>query len=171
MGSTSENIFRQALQHRAGLWPSNASVVECFKTAQQQLNLNFTQLYTIVERDDWLYNTTKVGVPAVGKSMVCCVFVCNIWKAAGVFGNLTNEIQCAEQTLWDIFSMQIFDDAKMGNGRPDICKQYDPTNQLCQLTGNFTLNLKPDVNTRPLYAHMGERCSSLGPAYIREPGC
>jgi hypothetical protein len=171
MGSTSENIFRQALQHRAGLWPSNASVAECLMTAQQELNLNFTQLYTIVERDDWVYNTTKSGVPAVGPSMVCCVFVCNIWKAAGVFGNLTSEIQCAEQTLWDIFSMKIFDDAKMGNGRPDVCKQYDPTNQLCQLTGNFTLNLKPDLNTRPLYAHMGERCSSVGPAYIREPGC
>lgn len=171
MGATTENIFRQALQHRVGLWPGNASVVECFQTAQQQFNWNFTQLYTIVERDDWVYNTTKVGAPAVGKSMVCCVFVCNMWKAAGVFGNLTHDIQCAEQTLWDIFSMQIFDDSKMYDGRPEICKQYDPNNQLCQLTGNFTLNLKPDVNTRPLYAHMGERCSSIGPAYIREPGC
>lgn len=171
MGGTPENIFRQALQHRTGLWPGDASVLDCIMTGKQQFGYNFTDLYTIVERDDWDYNTTRNGEPSVGKAMVCCVFVCNLWKAAGVFGNLTQDIQCSEQTLWDIFSMQIFDDTKMGSGRPQICQQYDPNNQLCQLTGNFTLNLKPDVNTRPLYAHMGERCSSTGPDYIRQPGC
>jgi hypothetical protein len=171
MGGTPENIFRQALQHRVNLWPGDASVLDCLMTGQQQLSMNFTDLYMAVERDDWVYNTTKFGDAAVGRAMVCCVFVCNLWKAAGVFGNLTHEIQCGEQTLWDIFSMQIFDDTKMGSGRPEICKQYDPDNQLCQLTGNLTLYLKPDVNTRPLYAGMGERCSSKGPNYVRQPGC
>jgi hypothetical protein len=33
-------------------------------------------LLTIPENDNWLYNTTRNGEPAVGPAMVCCVFVC-----------------------------------------------------------------------------------------------
>ena len=53
------------------------------------------------EQDIWVYNTTRYDEPAVGKNMVCCVFVCNTWKAAGVFGELTDSINCGELTNWD----------------------------------------------------------------------
>mmetsp|Transcript_2380 Transcript_2380/g.2554 ORF Transcript_2380/g.2554 Transcript_2380/m.2554 type:complete len:651 (+) Transcript_2380:63-2015(+) len=171
MGSNTQNIFRQGLQHRVGVWPNDLSVTDVLQIAKTKHQQTFEDLYQMIERDEWKYNTTRNGQPIVAKSMVCCVFVCNMWKVAGAFGNLSESIQCGEQTLWDIFSMQLFDDAKMGSGRPEICQKYDPDNALCQLTGSLSVNLKPDVNTRPLYANMGERCSSLAPNYIREPGC
>ena len=42
------------------------------------------------------YNTTRYGKPAVGESMVCCVFVCHMWKAGGIFGE--NGENCGEFT-------------------------------------------------------------------------
>jgi hypothetical protein len=56
---------------------------------------------SIPEEDTWMYNTTRYGEAAVGKDMVCCVFVCNMWKAAGVFGDIASEINCGELTNWD----------------------------------------------------------------------
>lgn len=55
-----------------------------------------------MEQDGWMYNTTRYGKPAMGPSMVCCVFVCNMWKAGGVFSNIDNDFQCAELTNWDV---------------------------------------------------------------------
>lgn len=165
------NFIRQAVSHRTGIWPQQQSLVESLYYGATKLNMTFADIYTAPEQDSWMYNTTRNGVDVTAPAMVCCVFVCRMWKAGGLFGNLTDSINCGEQTLWDIYSMQNFASEKMGAGRPAICQQYDPTNQLCQLVGDFTLNLAPDVNTRPLYAHMGEKCSSVGPNYIREPGC
>lgn len=46
---------------------------------------------TIPEDDSWLYKTVRNGSNDVilGKSMVCCVFVCNMWKAGGVFDDVS----------------------------------------------------------------------------------
>ncbi len=63
------------------------------------------ELITIPELDVWDYNTTRYGEPAVGKAMVCCVFVCNSWKAAGIFGDIANEINCAEQVSFTGYSI------------------------------------------------------------------
>lgn len=65
--------------------------------------MSTTDLITIVEQDDWVYNTTRYGEPTVGKNMVCCVYVCNSWKAAGIFGD--NEVNCGEFTNWDDVSV------------------------------------------------------------------
>lgn len=49
------------------------------------------------ELDEWIFeddNGTK------GPSMVCDVFVMRMWKAAGIFGNITDQIQAAEFTNW-----------------------------------------------------------------------
>ncbi len=50
------------------------------------------QIPAIVEQDSWSYHTTKNGAPAVGPSMVCCVFVCRMWKAAGMFSSIQDQI-------------------------------------------------------------------------------
>jgi hypothetical protein len=47
-----------------------------------------------------MYHTRRNGEPAEGRSMVCCVFVCSLWKAAGVFGD--TEINCGELTNYDV---------------------------------------------------------------------
>lgn len=107
-------------------------------------------LPTIVEQDDWLYNTTRNGEPAVGKSMVCCVFVCNIWKVAGLFGDMP--LNCAEMTNLDDYSLTIFEDT------------YE------QIIGRWTLNLNK-YGTKDPYAHMAETCASLAPNYEQDPHC
>lgn len=50
-----------------------------------------------LELDSWMYNTTRYGAPVQGPSMVCCVFVCRMWLAGGLFNSIDNELQCAEQ--------------------------------------------------------------------------
>eukprot|EP00755_Sulcionema_specki_P020670 Sspe_Gene.12679::Locus_4333_Transcript_1_1_Confidence_1.000_Length_2083::g.12679::m.12679 len=100
--------------------------------------------------------------------MVCCVFVCNMWKAGGLFGDLASEINCGEQTNLDDYSLNIFNKTLMGDGRPEVCKKADPSNPLCQLVGPYTLNLN-HYNEEPIYAHMAENCPSwnqgVGPDY------
>jgi hypothetical protein len=166
-----QNFFRQALNHRVGTWPAPNPVIHSIYIAATQLNISFRELYTIPEQDAWMYNTTRNNVTTINRSMVCCVFVCAMWKAAGLFSEIGNQIQCGEQTLWDIYSMAIFDENKFNTGRPKVCQDADPTNMLCQIMGNITLHLVPDVNTRSLYPNMGQKCTSQGPQYIRSPGC
>lgn len=170
-GNSHQNFFRQGLGHRVGTWPAPNPVIHSIHVGATQLNISFRELYTLPEQDAWMYNTTRDGVPTFDRSMVCCVFVCAMWKAAGVFSEIGNQLQCGEQTLWDIYSMAIFDAAKFNTGRPQVCQEADPTNMLCQLMGNITLHLVPDVNTRTLYPNMGQTCTSQGPQYIRAPGC
>ena len=60
--------------------------------------------------------------------MVCCVFVCRLWKAAGIFGDVTDEINCGEFQNTDDYGMGIFD---KDFTRPDACAKADPANPLC----------------------------------------
>jgi hypothetical protein len=82
---------------------------------------------TIVEQDSWVYNTTRYGEPAEGAAMVCCVFVCSMWKHAGIFGDM--DFNCAEMTNIDDYSLDIFDDSSRGGQRDwriSLCGgQYD----------------------------------------------
>jgi len=159
-----DRLFLQAFNIRLGT--SGLDWAEIMMTAAQK-GLAMDSLSTVVEEDSWVYQTTRYNQSTVGPSMVCCVFVCNMWKAAGLFGDLTDEINCAEQTNFDIYSMNIFDSNYV---RPPQCVKADPNNQLCQLEGLYTLNLN-GYNTRPLYAHEDETCPSLPPAYQRPSNC
>ena len=58
--------------------------------------------------------------------MVCDVFVCELWKAAGLFGELADTIQCTEFTNFDAYTLNWFDaDYK----RPSECELADPDSQ------------------------------------------
>lgn len=114
---------------------------------------NSVDVVLIPEDDNWEYNTTRYGEPAVGKAMVCCVYVCSSWKAAGVFGDLTDEINCGEQTNWDIYSMTVH---AQGEEK--------------QIIGEYKLSLN-DYATRDLYASMGEKCDSSAPDYEKTEKC
>jgi hypothetical protein len=63
--------------------------------------LNSVDVISMPEQDAWVYNMTRYDLPAEGRNMVCCVFVCNTWKAAGVFEALKDDINCGEMTNWD----------------------------------------------------------------------
>ena len=75
-----------------------------------------------------------------------------MWKAAGVFGDLAQEINCGELTNADDVILQIF--------RGDFT----------QIAGAYTMYI-PGFNTRKPYAHMDEKCPSLAPGYERPEDC
>lgn len=60
------------------------------------------ELIQIPEQDTWRYNmTTSAGEAVQGRSMVCCVFACSMWKNAGVFGEIADDVNCEEFTNFD----------------------------------------------------------------------
>jgi len=179
MGDASENLVRQAFNHRAGT--VGLPFLDVLYTAATRqtggATRGFLDLMTMVEQDSWVYNmsrnNTLVPGPAyhMAPCMVCNVFVCHMWKAGGVFAPINNQLNCGELTLYDTYALKVFDDAKTGAGRPQICRDTDPENTLCQLIGPVTLYPKPDFNTRPMSPFFGSHCPSKGPSYERPQGC
>jgi len=121
----------------------------------------------IVERDEWTYETTRYGEPTEAEAMVCCVFVCRMWKAAGIFSPINNDVNCAEFTNYDVYSLDVFEKQ---DTRPEVCKEADPENELCQLLGDFTLILN-DYNSRKMAPRMAESCPSQAPDYTHPDFC
>lgn len=111
-----------------------------------------TDIIKMPEQDSWVYNTTRYDEPAVGRSMVCCVLVCSMWKAAGVFGDLADTINCAEATNYDDYALTVHGETYR------------------QIVGTYSLDL-PGYNTIAPYAHMHESCAALPPTYAHEAGC
>jgi len=124
-------------------------------------------LPTIVEQDNFVYNTTRNGAVADGPSMVCCVFVCHLWKAAGLFAEFDDEINCAELTNWDDYSMRVFDSNYV---RPQACVDADPDSVVCQLLGEYSMAVD-HYNSKAPFAHMGEHCPGVAPDYARPDNC
>lgn len=145
---------------------SGLGVSELFYVAGQ-MGIDADEIPTMIELDTYDYNTTRFNESAVSKSMVCCVFVCNIWKAGGVFDSIGQDLNCAELTNWDDYSLQIFDTT---SPRPAQCVAADPNNQLCQLEGEYTLELN-NYNTKVPYPHIAEHCPSLPPDYKKPSDC
>jgi hypothetical protein len=141
-------LWNPAWNKRIGT--TNLKTSDIYYTAQTQLNMDSRTIPTIVEQDSWVYDTTRNGEPAVGKSMVCCVFVCNMWKAAGMFGDL--DFNCAEMTNSDDYQLKIFEE------------EYK------QIMGKWTLELN-NYNTREPFTHMAETCASLAPDYVKSDTC
>ena len=166
MPSTADLMWRQAWALRVGEPESRLSTLEIYRKASEK-GMSLEELPTVVEQDDWIYNTTRYGKPVKGRSMVCCVFVCAMWKAAGIFEEVGDAVNCAEFVNEDVYQLNVFDDPA---NRPEACKQADPDNQVCQLMGEMTLNLNM-YNSRPMLAHMAEHCPSLAPDYERPAGC
>merc|ERR1719245_851110 len=111
--------------------------------------------------------TLNSGGAAMGPSMVCDVFVCNVYKSGGLFKGLfgldDDQFNCAEMMNNDLYGLR-----KMFNtapDRPSECVKNDPNNALCQITGDWTLNLKLD--TWDAHEHMFESCPTEAPDYAR----
>jgi len=142
------------------------SLAEVLQVADN-IGLPPEQLPVLVEQDTWLYNTTRFGEVMDGPALVCCVFVCSLWKAAGLFGNLSSSIQCSEQTNFDDYSMTL---VTAPSPLPSQCLHADPDNPLCQLEGAYSMQL-PSFGSRVPYARMDEACPSLAPSYKRPANC
>jgi hypothetical protein len=165
--SIGDILFNEAFNKRVGT--QNLRVPDLFMVATQK-GIPLPSIPTIIEQDSWMYQTKRNGQPAVGASMVCCVFVCGVWKAAGVFADLTDELNCEELTNFDVYALTLFDTEHLGNQRPKVCQTADPSNPLCQLVGKYTLVLN-NFDTRKAIPHYAEHCPSLAPNYTHPTQC
>lgn len=118
----------------------------------------------VPEQDGWLYPTTRDGVPEDSPVMICNVFVCNVWKSAGVFTDIGDDIQCGETSVNDNYKLNIYNNAPPPGKNlrhmckicdvslkySDVCQQADPGNPLCQVSGKYKLRLdsRPGVPPR-----------------------
>jgi hypothetical protein len=143
-------MWNSAMARRLNL-PDGLRTSDLWYQASLQ-GLTSIELAEKPELDTYLYNTTRYDEPAVGKAMVCCVLVCNMWKAAGMFGELSDQINCGEQTNYDDYALTIH------------AESYR------QIVGSYSLELV-DFRTQDFYAHMHENCAALPPTYERAPGC
>jgi len=156
----SNRMWNQAFCQRLGVeWGTINGTLEILQYAAEQKQSSFVDLITQVEMDGWLYTD--------GYSMTCDVFVCSMWKAAGLFGELSDTIQCAEMTPWDIYTLAFFDPLAQ---RPQQCIEADPDLPFCQIMGKYTLSL-PNYNTKTPYANMAQNCPGIPPLYVRPDNC
>ncbi len=141
-------MWNQAWNKRIGTVGLNTA--EIYQSASVNSNINSRSIPMMPELDSYLYNVTRYDVPTTAPSLVCCVFVCHTWKAAGVFDGM--DINCAELTNLDDYSLTIFED------------------KYTQIMGKYTLGLNR-YNSKIPFSHMGEMCPSKGPDYIQDPTC
>jgi len=71
------SLIGEALNKRLGT--TNLSLYDIAMKASEK-NLTIGDLFAMVEKDEWVYSD--------GYSRVCSAFVANIYKAAGLFGDL-----------------------------------------------------------------------------------
>ncbi|KAJ0720076.1 hypothetical protein HanOQP8_Chr08g0296451 [Helianthus annuus] len=82
------NIWNEALNKRLGT--QDLDLPEIMVEVERR-GSSFAQLLTIPEQDDWIY--------VDGKSTSCVAFILEMYKEAGLFGDLANEIQVTEFTV------------------------------------------------------------------------
>ena len=165
-----QKIWLQALNKRVGT--EGLTTLELYKEylSRKPKDVDATKylssLVTIPEKDEWKYtmfpNTTQTG-----ESMVCSVFVCRVWKAAGLFKEIGNNVNCGEFTPYDVYKLKIFDDDYHFPDECEVGTSEDHASQVCQIMGKYTLHLN-DYNTVEMHNHMSETCPSFPPKYIRD---
>jgi hypothetical protein len=152
-----QRMWVNAFSKRLGA-PFN-STVQAYNAAAAA-GISFGSLISMVEMDSWVYDD--------GPSMVCDVFVCLLYKAAGLFGELKNEFQCTEMQNWDVEVLALFNTSK--SAQLPQCAAADPSLAYCQLMGSHLLDI-PGYGTVKPYRNMRNNCPALPPLFQRPDGC
>lgn len=147
-------IFYDAWNQRLGTKGLNIGGIweELYKR-----DLSLAQLSAQVEIDGWEYPT--------GPNYVCSAFVVHLYKAAGLFGDLS--INAPEFTPKDLYELNFYD--VTGNKVPSECKDSAPRGY-CQIMGKVDMDLGKINFVKP-YSNMAERCPTVPPLYERQEGC
>ena len=143
LGEEVSRVFKPAMMQRAGV-PFDRPLVEAYHAASLA-GVEVTRLPLVPETDGWRYVTTRFGEPEISPVMICNVFVCNVWKHAGVFRDIGDDIQCGETSVNDNYRLALYADRPP----PDLCLAADPSNPLCQLTGRYQLRLDSQPGVAP----------------------
>jgi len=136
------------------LGTTNLTMPELYQ-ALYELDMTFEQGIAIVEQDSWVYPD--------GPNMVCSSFVVGVWRAGGLFDDMT--IQVTEFTPRDVYEMEFLEKAPV---LPANCTLADPINPHCQIMGKWRMQF-PNIGTVSPYANMNEHCDSFPPEYQRIP--
>merc|ERR1712212_794152 len=166
-------ILKPAIMQRAGVqFDHPTGILEAYYQAHLA-GVEPTELAMIPEQDGWLYHTTREGTPTISPVMICNVFVCNVWKAAGLFADINNQINCGETSVNDNYRLAHYSTAPV----PEICSDVDPENKLCQVLGKFSLRLDSQPGVLPRFNYiqpkegMFENCPSVAPDYLAPTDC
>ncbi|XP_075506873.1 uncharacterized protein LOC142543465 [Primulina tabacum] len=151
------NMWNEALNMRLGTEDLDLYGII---TETEKRGITFDQLLTVPEQDEWVYSD--------GQSTTCVAFILAMYKAAGVFGPISNSIQVTEFTIKDAYMLKIFENNK--TNLPNWCNNDEDQLPFCQLLGEYKMEL-PFYNTLEPYANMNENCPSLPPTYERPVRC
>ncbi|KAL2649317.1 hypothetical protein R1flu_017445 [Riccia fluitans] len=152
------NMWNEALNKRLGTEGLDlpAVIIE-----SEKQGIPFEELLAMPEQDDWVYSD--------GKSTTCVAFILSMYKNAGLFGPVADDIQVTEFTIRDAYMLNFFESDR--SKLPSFCNNgVDPPLPYCQLLGGYVLEL-PDYNTINPYSHMDETCPSIPPDYERPKRC
>jgi len=138
---------------------SNCTTLQCIYDIIDPIPMSLSAAVAIPEQDSWRYGGNY--------SMVCDVFVCEMWKNGGIFGEFKNDFECTEQTPKDTYQFGIFDGFFK---RPIQCVEADMSLPYCQLMGKYTLTL-PGYNSINMYPEINNACPAVPPVYERPPIC
>ncbi|PHT77265.1 hypothetical protein T459_20787 [Capsicum annuum] len=152
------NMWNEALNKRLGT--KNLSLADVLVEVEKR-GSSFAKLLAIPEQDDWVYSD--------GKSTSCIAFILEMYKEAGLFGELASSIQVTEFTIKDAYSLKFFENNS--SRLPKWCNADDNVDlPFCQIRGKYRMEL-PEYNTMDLYPYMNEKCPSMPPKYYRPEGC
>jgi len=164
-------VFKPAVMQRAGV-AFDRPILEAYYQAHKA-GIAATELPLIPEQDGWVYETTRYGEPEHSPVMICNVFVCNVWKAGGLFGDIGDKIECGETSVNDNYRLNIYSTQPP----PEVCSAVDQDNPLCQVLGKYQLRLDSQPGVLPRYnyvqpqPHLLERCPSKAPDYLAPVDC
>ncbi|MCO5577742.1 hypothetical protein L7F22_031574 [Adiantum nelumboides] len=152
------NMWNEALNKRLG---TEGLDLPSVLMASEEMGISFDELLAMPEDDEWIYSD--------GKSASCVAFVLAMYKAAGLFGPLSDAVQVTEFTIRDAYMLKFYEDDK--SRLPAWCsgKSGDDL-PYCQLLGEYLMEF-PGYNTIEPYAQMNEKCPSLAPDYFRPDLC
>ena len=142
-------LFTQTMVQRLGgpaVIPFNASFVEALEEAASQ-GQTFASMLAAPEQDGLQYQqATGTHAGGAGPALVCNAYACALHKAAGSFGAIADQINCADTHNADVYQMTVFDGAP---ARPAACVAADPENPHCQLAGRHSIILRKAGTTVP----------------------
>ncbi|KVI10325.1 hypothetical protein Ccrd_011267 [Cynara cardunculus var. scolymus] len=150
------NMWNEALNKRLGT--QGLDLPEILVEVERR-GSSFAELLAIPEQDEWVY--------ADGKSTSCVAYVLEMYKEAGLFGDLASQIQVTEFT--DAYMLNFFENDS--SRLPKWCNEGDTVElPFCQIKGKYRMEL-PGYNSMDPYPHMTESCPSLPPDYSRPDYC
>lgn len=153
-------MYTQGLNKRLGTVDLDLTGIVA-EAAKRMMTIQ--DLMAMPEQDGWLYSGIE---PRDGEAYVCSAFSASVYKAAGMFDDLT--INATEFTPRDVYMLDIFDKDFQ---RPQMCIDADPNLPYCQLIGKYRIDVTKELSTITPYAHMNEHCPSMLPDFFRPEGC